>query len=113
MQPRTITSNVQHSFTPERYFPDLHIFPNVQNDGPGTIAARYFESGSNRRLEFFRVEHQKCALRARAHDVKDRRFLKRIGTDGGPGNLPADENDRNRVRHTIPHRRDAVGRTWT
>ena len=113
LHPLTITSKVQHSFAPERSFPVLNIFGNVQNDGPGTIAASNFESGSNGRLEFLRVEHQKCALRARAHDVKDRRFLKRIGTDGGPGNLPADENDRNRVRHTIPHRRDAVGRTWT
>ena len=51
---------------------------------------------------------RKVLLGAGAHDVEHRRFLERIRSDRRSGNLSADQDDWNRVRHAIADRRHAV-----
>ena len=108
-----IAAQLQQAFAAENTFPVLNILRNIQNDRPRPIAARNFKSRANRRFEFFRIEHQKRALRARAHDVEDRRLLKRVGADGCARNLSADQNYGHRIGHAVANRRHAVRRART
>src|SRR5438093_13256926 len=45
LHPLSITSKVQHAFTPEGAFPVLHVFRNIQTKGSGTIADGNYELG--------------------------------------------------------------------
>ncbi len=52
-------------------------------------------------------------LGARAHDIVNRRLLESVAADGGAGHLSADQNDGDRIGHTIADRRDTVRGTRT
>ncbi len=60
--------------------PVLHILGNIDDDRSGTAASRNLECGAHGGFEFFRIGHQKRVLRARAHQIENRRFLKCIRT---------------------------------
>jgi len=56
---------------------------------------------------------QENVFRDRAHDGRDRRFLKRVGANCMRRNLTADHHDRHRIGHAVTHRCNGIGRART
>ena len=72
--------------------PVLHILGNVHHHRTGAAGAGDLERRPQGRFEFARIGDQEHLLGAGRHDVEHRRFLERVGADGGPRHLAADQH---------------------
>ena len=103
----------QSALAMEGALPVLHVFGHVHHHRARPPRAGDLERRPDGRLELLRISHQKHVLGDGAHDRGHGCFLERVGADGFGGHLPADDDDRYRVRHAVPYRCDAVRRSRT
>ena len=89
--------------------PVLHVLRHVDDHGARAAGARDFERGTHGGLELRRISDQEDVFGHRTHDGRHGRFLERIRSNGAGGHLPADDDDRNGVRHAIANRSHGVG----
>ena len=89
----------------------LHVLGDVDHHRAGAPGAGDLEGRTYRGLELGRIGHQEDMLGHRAHDRGHRGLLERIGPDGGPGDLPANYDNRYRICHAVAHGCNSVGGT--
>ena len=85
-----------------------HVFRHIDQDWPGTPAARYIESFLYGRRQVFDFLHKVVVLRARSCDARQVCLLKRVIADQMSRHLTGEDHNRNRIHEGIRDSGDSV-----
>src|ERR1700728_699797 len=113
VHPTAVARNRQDTRPLEDLFRVLNVFGNVHDHGAGTPRTGDLEGRTDRCFELGRIRHEEDMLRDGAHDRWHRGFLEGVGSDGWPGDLARNDDNRHRIRHAVAHWRNSIGRAGT